>query len=507
MRVLALPRARRLPGGAALLVLLAAALARPAIAQQPPAAPATPRAAPGASGAPGVVTGIVYDSLFTQRPLADAEVWVEGTGLTARSDASGRYRLPGVAAGRHRVTFFHPSLEQLGVSAPVRAVDVPVGGTVDAPLVTPAPDVVHQALCAATRELKTGVMLGRVRGGQPLAPIPEATLTLSWNAFTLSSRGLERTPRELGARTGADGTYFVCGVPTDVPVQVRVQGSGVVSVAEVSLRDQTLAVHLIDLPSLAVGAAERAAPSPADAVAPGAGTGAGTIVGVLQTPQGRPVSGAVVEIVGAGLRATTSATGAFVLRGAALGTQTVEARALGFRPVRTRLVLDAGRPAQLQLTVSDNVVVLAPTRVTAPRYGAMIAGYEQRRRGGAGNFITAEEIEQRRPFTVNDLLVTVPGVQVILPNAGAVGVSPRVVFQRSLGLGGAKAAVCDPIMYVDGARVINDDQLGSMIDQLIRPQDIHGVEIYRSLASAPPQFQVLDSSCGVILFWTRRGKG
>jgi hypothetical protein len=500
MRVPALSRARRLPGGVALLALLAAA-ARPGLAQRSPAAPA----APASPNAPGVVTGIVYDSLFTQRPLADAEVWVEGTGLTARSDAAGRYRLPGVAAGRHRVTFFHPSLEQLGVSAPVRAVDVPAGGTVNAPLVTPAPDVIHQALCPASREIKTGVMLGRVRGGQPLAPIAEATLSLSWNAFTLSSRGLERTPREVGARTGADGTYFVCGVPTDVPVQVRVQGNGVVSVAELSLRDQALAVHLVDLPSLAAAAAERAAPSPADAVAPAAGTG--TIVGVLQTPQGRPVSGAVVEIVGAGLRATTGASGAFVLRGAALGTQTVEARALGFRPVRTRLVLDAGRPAQVQLTVSDNVVVLAPTRVTAPRYGAMLAGYEQRRRSGAGNFITAEEIEQRRPYSINDLLVTVPGVQVILPNAGSVGVSPRVVFQRSLGLGGAKATVCDPIMYVDGARVINDDDLGSMIDQLVRPQDVYGVEVYRSLASAPPQFQVLDSSCGVILFWTRRGKG
>ncbi|HEX4934451.1 MAG TPA: hypothetical protein VFV33_14780, partial [Gemmatimonadaceae bacterium] len=45
------------------------------------------------------------------------------------------------------------------------------------------------------------------------------------------------------------------------------------------------------------------------------------------------------------------------------------------------------------------------------------------------------------------------------------------------------------------------------LDAIMRPNDIEGIEVYKNVASAPPQYQPLDSSCGVILVWTRRRPG
>ncbi len=69
--------------------LLAAAAARPAAAQQP------------ALGQ-GVVTGTVVAE-GTQRPVADAQVSVEGTALGAATDAAGRFRVAGLPEGEVRL--------------------------------------------------------------------------------------------------------------------------------------------------------------------------------------------------------------------------------------------------------------------------------------------------------------------------------------------------------------------------------------------------------------------
>ena len=53
----------------------------------------------------GSVRGVVYDSLISAAPLEGAEVWIEGTNRTARTDADGRFELPAVAPGRHTLTF------------------------------------------------------------------------------------------------------------------------------------------------------------------------------------------------------------------------------------------------------------------------------------------------------------------------------------------------------------------------------------------------------------------
>ena len=90
----------------------------------------------GAQGS-ALLRGVVYDSLISAAPLEGAEVWIEGTNRTARTDALGRFELAALAAGRYRLTFEHPVLDSTGLAAPPVVVDVAADGATAVTLATP----------------------------------------------------------------------------------------------------------------------------------------------------------------------------------------------------------------------------------------------------------------------------------------------------------------------------------------------------------------------------------
>jgi hypothetical protein len=63
-----------------------------------------------------LLRGVVYDSLISAAPLGGAEVWIEGTNRTARTDALGRFEFAGLAAGRYRLAFDHSVLDSTGLA-------------------------------------------------------------------------------------------------------------------------------------------------------------------------------------------------------------------------------------------------------------------------------------------------------------------------------------------------------------------------------------------------------
>ena len=58
--------------------------------------------------------------------------------------------------------------------------------------------------------------------------------------------------------------------------------------------------------------------------------------------------------------------------------------------------------------------------------------------------------------------------------------------------------------YLDGAPFDNSQ---NDLDQMIRPDDIEAVEVYKSASEVPVQFQGQNGSCGTILVWTKRSAG
>src|ERR1043166_6240715 len=73
----------------------------------------TGRVALAQQGGLGSVTGVAYDSV-RGRPLARAEIEVEGTTRAALTSADGRFRIDSVPVGQHRILARHPVVDSLG---------------------------------------------------------------------------------------------------------------------------------------------------------------------------------------------------------------------------------------------------------------------------------------------------------------------------------------------------------------------------------------------------------
>ena len=123
--------------------------------------------------------------------------------------------------------------------------------------------------------------------------------------------------------------------------------------------------------------------------------------------------------------------------------------------------------------------------------GRRLAGFERRRKNGGGHFMTEKEIRKIDARATSEILRRIPG---IIIRRTAIGT--QVDLQAS-------GKMCPaPVIYLDGTRVATDD-----VNMIVLPESLIGVEVYRSSAVVPPEFNIqnlaLSSNCGVIAFWTR----
>jgi hypothetical protein len=445
------------------------------------------------SNSAATVTGIVFDSLFTQRALGGAQVWLEGTDRTAITDAEGRFRFQTIAPGRYTVTVLHAALDSIGVAAPSREIDVTAGATIDVSLGTPSDRTVLSVLCAAQpMDSATGLMVGSVSERGTGRVVEGATILATWSLWTLN-KGLKQELRNASATADASGTFRLCGVPTDVPVQLRtVSLGGSAAVMETSLEGQAVAMR-----SLLLDPARAESDSTAS---PAIGRSRASLTATVRTMSGRPIRGVQTSVIGVPDGALSNDSGVVAMTNLPTGTQVIEFRAIGYRPLRTRLALSARGSNRVDVTLDDRITELSPLTVSALRRPRITNEFEERRKSGRGVFFDEAYIAKRRSLGVNDIFYGVPGVKVSLS-----GYSSVVTIMRSGGMADNMVDGCSPTYFVDGIRISTDDGMFS-IDNIIRPQDIVGMELYRSLAEAPPQYQQSGSGCGLILIWTKRGK-
>ena len=108
--------------------------------------------------------------------------------------------------------------------------------------------------------------------------------------------------------------------------------------------------------------------------------------------------------------------------------------------------------------------------------------YETRRRGGARFLITREDIEERRPRLISELLHSVPGGMVV--RAAPYGYTLLLRGQ------------CQPGIWMDGVELAGVRS----IDQVVTPQDVEALEVFHAF-EFPVEYGV--NPCGGILVWTR----
>ncbi|MBD0320383.1 MAG: carboxypeptidase regulatory-like domain-containing protein, partial [Gemmatimonadetes bacterium] len=378
----------------------------------------------------------------------------------------------------------HPALEALGLEPIVRAVTV-AGEDVRTDLAIPSAERLRAAYCGGQ---PGAVVIGFVRAASGGAPVEGATVAGEWLELAIGNRRIAQQTARREVKTGANGGYLLCDVPSAGTVLLTVTRG-----AESTDRIETeIPARGFVRRDLFLGAGDpmaRRDTARGDSVPPGPRTGPGRLTGtVLAADGGRPLAGAQVSVVG-GQPTRADPGGAWTLTGAPAGTRLIEVRAPGYYAVRRAVdIADEARP--VSVTLSRLSVMLDTIRATArPRARLAMAGFNERRQSsGAGRFYTEWDIEKRRVFETSELFNYIPGLSRDRGADGEDVISMRGAFGR-----------CAPAVYLDGHRMEN--LTARDVDSLIPPDQIAAVEVYTS--AVPPQFQGGMTGCGSIVFWTK----
>ena len=262
---------------------------------------------------------------------------------------------------------------------------------------------------------------------------------------------------------------------------------------------------------------------------------AGTIVDVA----GAPVAYAYVQEEGGARYVVTDKDGRFRIARIEAGRHAFTARRLGYYPIRFDADLAGDSTVSVTVTMAPHAKVLQEVWVEAERPANYSESLDRRgfyRRlhdrtlgAGTGHFIMPEELEQRNPTRLTQMLNALPGVSVQMiggsqDRAGQGGVPMGRGSNCTLGLvldgqrvdyAGGSSARTMRIVSMGTTRATSPTasmggltaRTGQTFDQLINPADVKAMEVYPSAVGVPVEFAGLTRGCGLVVVWTKRRDG
>jgi hypothetical protein len=337
----------------------------------------------------GRVEGIVFDST-EMAPLPGARVALLGTSFMTNTGSDGSFEIDEVPLGSYPVTFFHPRLQELGISASGGQVDVEAGGAARVRLAVPSSATILRAWCAAEAPGSGyAPIAGFVRDSLTDVSIPGAVVTVS----VLESTG--RVERTVDGRTDDEGYYRLCRVPADRTVRmVATFGSSgsaptvrTTSAGTASLEDLILTLSSI-----------------------------GEIQGqVVDYASREPLQGARVRVLGTDAEILTDEDGEFMLNELPPGLHLIETEYLGFATRTDSVTIRSDEAVRVEVPLAANAIEIAGMTVTA--------------RGQRGDILT--DMGRRTDFMSREQVDAVlPRTQTaaqLLQNANFPGLSVRDV--------------------------------------------------------------------------------
>jgi len=443
------------------------------------------------------ITGVAVDSVRGGY-LQGAIVSVSGTTLSAITDAAGRFRIDSVPAGTRYIEVMHPLLDSLSLIVRSPEKTIPVTGSMTFIIAVPSAKTIVGAKCNPA-DLARGpaALIGTVQDADTEAPASGATVSVEWVDYQLSSKNIAKLPQRRIATVRPDGTYRVCGIPSDlVTGAVAYRGNDSTSQVPVNFANG-IGVVAFHLPAAEVAAATPP-PAPAPGVprtVPAPPRGHATLIGKVVDIGGAPLSGARIELEADNAVANSDNQGAFTMSGLRSGTRSLSVRRLGFQAVEVPVDLSANAPRRVTVTMSHFVPVLDAVRVSAVReIGLNRVGFSDRKKSGNGTFYGPDVILSRNPDKLNMLLETAPSLRM-----GTDADGHRYVTGRNNGC----------VQYwVDGHPWYtgNSNAPEMSPDNFLSGAELAGVEIYDEL-SAPAEFASISGSCAVIVVWTKQKLG
>lgn len=448
--------------------------------------------------------GAVVDSIRGGM-LRGALVGVEGTARTAMTDAAGHFTLDSVPSGDQRLVLFDDLLDTLSLSVVTPGLQVAAGDTVIVVMAIPSPATVINAKCGSgTYPQGTGALIGLVIDAETERRVAGAGILLAWSEIQATrEQGVRQVPRQRTAVSAEDGSYRICGLPTDVNAELLSwRGRDTTAALPFRFQESPLAIYTVALPGESADsvATMDSAAGPAPAVAAQQATprlrrGRATLRGVVTAVTGAPISGARVSVSEADGVTMTNERGEFVLSGLPAGSQTALVRRLGYEPVEFAVTLRAARPLEVEVEMGQFVPVLSEVVVQGRlEAGLDRVGFSQRQRRGIGRYLGAEEIEKRGALRLVDLLAGFPMLRSVPAGDGTT--NSRLVGRAR---GGGYGCVS---FVVDGMPWLGDDQP----TDFVHPQEVAAVEVY-SAGMTPAEFSRGANACDTVVLWTRSRLG
>jgi hypothetical protein len=221
---------------------------------------------------------------------------------------------------------------------------------------------------------------------------------------------------------------------------------------------------------------------------------------VYDAVTGTPLVGATVTATSAGLSTRTDSLGRFLLAGLPPGLVRLLVTAPGYQrgpltlPLAPREVLERElelEPLGAGAAAADTgprAQRLPAVPVTAmPGMGSRFLDFERRRATGRGQYRTRDEIEAGQFNSLQDVLRTLRGVQMVCSG----GYCQAQMVRATLG--------CPP-QYIIDEREDND------FGPVVPVRDIQGIEVYTGAGDVPGEFAGSTAACGVIVVWTTNGR-
>lgn len=445
----------------------------------------------------GRLQGTIVDSTRTA-PLRGAIVQLvradgRASPRSTTTDGEGRFAIDSLLPGTWVAGVLHPRLDTLALEELAQRVEVQERGVTRMAMGVPSVFTLSRQLCGTASTDSSGYLIGRVRRADGERDGTAATIRVEWLELSVVDGRLDRQTSYVEAQAAPSGSYRVCGVPLNAATRVRAwsgrdstgvvdqefSSSGIVRL-DLFLGRTTYVKQLIDSTA-----------SPDDSLATIVlRTGSGRLRGIITDALGKPVENVTVTVTGSGQSQRTTTSGAFELSALATGTQQLDARAIGFAPLRVPVDLLDGDTASRTFALAT-VTKLATVEVRAKRaklMGQDMIDFEARRKRAAGRFFGPEDLIAIDPVSLGSLVQRLPGIKVV--QNGQYG-------DRILMGGSGFSQYCSPDIWLDGYKVVND---GTM-DSFLQPQLIRAVEVYNRPASVPPQFMSANL-CGVIVLWS-----
>lgn len=216
----------------------------------------------------------------------------------------------------------------------------------------------------------------------------------------------------------------------------------------------------------------------------------------------RPLTGVQVFVAGSGLGTLTNAQGEYLIVNVPPGEVTVQTSMIGYELAEATVTVSAGDVAVANFGLSQSAVALDEIVVTGTAGGA-----QRRAIGNAVSSVNAAEVTQAVPVTDAQELLTArtPGLT-MFSSSGQAGASSRIRIRGASSLEGG----LEPVVYVDGIRVISGSRGGTSLRQdvnpldAINPNDIASIEVIKGPAAST--LYGAEAAGGVIQIITKKGQ-